>query len=403
MTQSPWQFENGVLIDVPLSESIPDAGHWLLLLHRLGWRHIEGTGLRAERRAWTDNVEVALEILLADSSKYPEEFSKQFGSISKESFYSVLGTKDVPTDVNLASVFAIQLLLSGMSVNVSSSLSDSEGVTDYSGEKWATLELPVCRVVSHDESKEACQPRVGVLVATTVEREAVLKQMRPPKGRRAILQVFSGNNTCFVGRLGITDVVLCMTAMGSLGRDASTIVTTEMIDAWTLAAVVAVGIAFGKDSATQRIGNVLVSDRILPYEPERIGESTKEDRGAEILAGLVLLNRFRNAIGWSFKDPNGRECGVQTGAVLSGEKLVDNPEFKRTLLDRYPTAIGGEMEGAGVAAAAARKRCEWIVVKGICDWGDGKKTKLHQGFAAAASVNLVEHVLNQPRALDALP
>jgi nucleoside phosphorylase len=88
--------------------------------------------------------------------------------------------------------------------------------------------------------------------------------------------------------------------------------------------------------------------------------------------------------------------------MLSSEKLVDNPEFKAKQFERYPNAIGGEMEGAGVAAAADRKRCEWIVVKSICDWGDGAKTKHHQELAAACSVSLVEHVLNQPGALDAL-
>jgi len=60
------------------------------------------------------------------------------------------------------------------------------------------------------------------------------------------------------------------------------------------------------------------------------------------------------------------------------------------------------MEGAGVAAAAERNRCQWIVAKAICDWGDGTKTKHHQEFAAASSVDLVAHVLNQPGALDAL-
>jgi nucleoside phosphorylase len=179
-------------------------------------------------------------------------------------------------------------------------------------------------------------------------------------------------------------------------------VTVEMIQAWELAAVIMVGIAFGKDSAKQAIGNVLVSERIVPYEPQRIGLTSNEDRGSETSAGAVLLNRFRNVVGWCFKAPDGRQCGFQTGPILSGEKLVDNPEFKRKLFERYPTAVGGEMEGAGVAAAAERKHCEWIVVKAICDWGDGTKTKMHQGFAAAASVDLVEHVLNQLGSLDAL-
>ena len=78
--------------------------------------------------------------------------------------------------------------------------------------------------------KQVIRPKVGILVATEVERQAVLKKMRPPKNKRAVLQVYSGNNTCFVGRLGITDIVLCMTAMGSIGRDSSMMVTAEMIE-----------------------------------------------------------------------------------------------------------------------------------------------------------------------------
>jgi nucleoside phosphorylase len=66
------------------------------------------------------------------------------------------------------------------------------------------------------------------------------------------------------------------------------------------------------------------------------------------------------------------------------------------LFERHPYAIGGEMEGVGLAAAAERERCEWILVKGICDWADGEKSDNHQGFAAASCVSLVRHVLSQP-------
>ena len=397
------QFENGVLIDVPISENAPGASHWLLLLHRLGWRHIAGSPLLAKRTAWNENTEVALEMLGEDWSQCPQAFSKQFASISRESFCSVLGTKDAPLDVNLASAFAIQLLLADLAANTSTALAGPESSTDYSGEKWQARAVPSLRTVTHDQSKGVCQPQIGILVATEVERLAVLKKMRPPKNKQAVLQVYSGKNTCFVGRLGLTDIVLCMTAMGSSGRDASMMVTVEMILSWKLAAAIMVGIAFGKDATKQKIGQVLVSDRIISYEPERKGESSSEDRGSQILAGPVLLNRFGNIPGWSFTAPSGRQCGSQVGPMLSGEKLVDNAEFKRGLFERFPTAIGGEMEGVGVAAAAERNHCEWIVVKAICDWGDGMKSKQHQEFAAASSVDLVEHVLNQVGALKALP
>src|SRR5207245_2305629 len=85
--------------------------HWLLLLHRLGWRHVQGSGLRATRAAWDKNVEVELETLVRERSRYSGAISERFAKVSKDSFYSVLGTKEAPLDVYLASVFAIQLLL----------------------------------------------------------------------------------------------------------------------------------------------------------------------------------------------------------------------------------------------------------------------------------------------------
>ena len=51
-------------------------------------------------------------------------------------------------------------------------------------------------------------------------------------------------------------------------------------------------------------------------------------------------------------------------------------------------AIGGEMEGIGVYAAAAKERVDWIVVKSICDWGMGENDDWH----AAASRNAAEFV-----------
>jgi len=113
------QFEDGVLIDVPIAESAPNASHWLLLLHRLGWHHVEGSGLRAERKAWGGNVEVALEMLSHDWSQYPDRSGPTFGNISPDSFYSVLGSKDAPLDINLASAFAIQLLLADLELHTS--------------------------------------------------------------------------------------------------------------------------------------------------------------------------------------------------------------------------------------------------------------------------------------------
>jgi nucleoside phosphorylase len=159
-----------------------------------------------------------------------------------------------------------------------------------------------------------------------------------------------------------------------------------------------VGIAFGRDSERQKIGDVLISERIIAYEPERVGSKSTISRGQEFLAGARIYNSFRNAdIDWSFRDPNGLPCALHFGSIISGEKLIDNPEFKSRLFEKHPTAIGGEMAGVGVATCAERAKHEWILVKAICDWADGEKDKTdsHHGFAAASAVSFVQHVLSQ--------
>lgn len=398
-------YEHGVLIDLPIGTEKIDYNSWLLLLHRLGWKRHRGSGLRASRFAWGGSVEVAWETLAQNHSHLPPEFLKQFDRVSRKTFYSVLGTRENPIDVNLASVFAIQLLLSGMtSTTVSKTSTPETNKVDYSNESWFTRKLPDIKSVSKDECKTTIDPRIGLFVATEVERQATLKRMRPPKGKKSVFQVFIGNNTYYVGRFGVNDAVICMTGMGSTGRDASTIVASEFIDEWKLRAVVMVGIAFGKDSEKQAIGTVLVSDRVIQYETQRVSTDKIIDRGSELPAGITLLNRFRNVVGCQFTGPKLNECGMQVGPILSGDKLVDDPELKKSLFERFPTAIGGEMEGAGLASAAERRKdkCEWIVVKAICDWADGNKSKDHQEFAAASAVALVEHVFNQVGALDAI-
>ncbi len=163
--------------------------------------------------------------------------------------------------------------------------------------------------------------------------------------------------------------------------------------------IVLVGIAFGADPQKQDIGDVLVASKVACYEPARVGNKSPIRRGPIVEPSLSLLDRFKNADGWTFARPDERQCEIRPGLVCSGEKLIDNARFKAQMLSDYPEAVGGEMEAAGLYAAADPEHVEWIVVKAICDWADGKKNKLHQPLAAAAAASLVKHVLASKDAL----
>ncbi|MCM1161255.1 MAG: hypothetical protein NC412_08530 [Roseburia sp.] len=85
---------------------------------------------------------------------------------------------------------------------------------------------------------------------------------------------------------------------------------------------------------------------------------------------------------WKYLLEDGKVAKKYMGTVLSGEKLLDGKNYRDKLHGSFPEAIGGEMEGAGLASVAmANNLYEWIIVKGICDWGYDKQSENKDKYA----------------------
>ncbi|MDR2202874.1 MAG: tetratricopeptide repeat protein [Nitrososphaerota archaeon] len=175
----------------------------------------------------------------------------------------------------------------------------------------------------------------------------------------------------------------------------------ELIRTLNPVAVVMVGIAFGVDEQTQKIGDVLVSKCILPYDAEKILETSTQHKETPKDVGFQLLNAFTDHNNWNYTLNDGQTSNVFVGPILTGSKLINNYEFRAKLLTDFGKykPIGGEMEAYGIySICRLRGVSEWIIVKGICDWGYNKgipdKDK-HQIMAANAAVNFCYHVFNR--------
>lgn len=139
------------------------------------------------------------------------------------------------------------------------------------------------------------------------------------------------------------------------------------------------GIAFGSDEGKQKIGDILVSKQIWNYEPVKIASASEKSRGDKSPASSFLIQLFQ--LSASQYD----EARIHFGLFASGEKLVNSENFLKTLKDKEPEIIGGEMEAAGLASVCIEKRIEWLVVKAICDWGykkddNGQQLAAHNAF-----------------------
>eukprot|EP01104_Vermistella_antarctica_P006969 TRINITY_DN17687_c0_g1_i1.p1 TRINITY_DN17687_c0_g1~~TRINITY_DN17687_c0_g1_i1.p1 ORF type:complete len:538 (+),score=150.60 TRINITY_DN17687_c0_g1_i1:265-1878(+) len=186
-------------------------------------------------------------------------------------------------------------------------------------------------------------------------------------------------------------VLLCQplkAGSGGVGRAQELL--TAVLQRFGTRLVVAVGVAFGKDAGVQLLKDVLVSTSILPYEHTRVGESEEKSDSGEPADDIVDRNEVyqvntevvKACKGVSREWEDSEEFSLHLGAVLCGEKLVDNERFKAKILalkSNDVTIVGGEMEGSGMfTACPAHLPC--IVVKGVCDHGVGK-SHLHKGDA----------------------
>lgn len=160
---------------------------------------------------------------------------------------------------------------------------------------------------------------------------------------------------------------------GSAGSNGSTVVTAEAIRELAPNHVISVGICFGAKEGEQNLGDVLISREMFHYDSAREGEEEHISRGQKLPASEFLLAACQLV--------NLEGVEAHYGIMASGETLVDSKDFLQFIKEQQPEYIGGEMEGTGISSACQRERTDWIMIKGICDWGHGK-TKDFQPQAA---------------------
>ncbi len=200
------------------------------------------------------------------------------------------------------------------------------------------------------------------------------------------------------GNIGGALVLGRQIQMGSITRGGSATSITVACMEKNPRYIILVGVAFGMEPKKQGIGDILVSEKLSLYEVRKIGKKNGKDfeiiRGDTTSAPEGILGRFKALSGKDYWEG----APVRFELLLSGEKLIDNPDFKKKLQKEYPEAAGGEMEAAGAYAAAELFKKDWIVVKGVCDYADGdkgKNKKQRQKKAAANAAQLVFHVLEK--------
>lgn len=224
-----------------------------------------------------------------------------------------------------------------------------------------------------------------IVTATNIETEAILSQLESVCSD-GLLTISKDDRIYTAGILGKYNVIHCQCKnMGTQEVGSSTITTANALEDWPcIKGVLMVGIAFGMyneetDIAKQNYSDVLIAEKIFPYENQRLNkDGSSKSRGIAHAPNKNFLDAF-SVISreWNESNLDGIKTSVSIVPLLTGEKLVDNLAWRNELKQKYAEYRGGEMEGMGIVSACENKDIPWILLKSICDFGDGKK-EIHQ-------------------------
>ncbi len=243
-----------------------------------------------------------------------------------------------------------------------------------------------------------------VVTANELETEFTHKKIKPLSGYEKIIKVYEGDITLYLGLFGNYKIAHVQSSMGSISRDSSIMTVSTALSRTKARIVIMIGIAFGVNPNSQNFGDVLISESIIPYNPKRIGKETIK-RGIEAPSSKILLNRFKNIkTTWEYILDEDKKAQLIPTRILSGEELIDNIEYRNSLIKLNPESKGGEMEGAGVYAACDGK-ADWMIVKGICDFADGNKGEKkveRQTIAINSALSACQEIFNSFSAFNEL-
>ena len=268
---------------------------------------------------------------------------------------------------------------------------------------------------SYQNLNEMKEDKIQILLVTANQTEyhAALACLDPLKGYSHLFKYHYRdeiNDALYVlGRFGYFNAAVLMIKQGPLAAQEA-VMTAKFCFGNCLNAIFAVGVACGVEGKSEML-DVLVSEKVSVYTQARVSTTGDGDdydiknRGVcNMPISNFLFTYFNQPPIWSTENSRAtaklpKKPRVLKGNILSGNYLVDNKRFKQILLNTFGNdAIGIEMEGAGLIQPDSNNT-KIMIIKGVCDFGDGKKDKKYQPTAAILAVECLKHYIGNSSTL----
>ena len=261
---------------------------------------------------------------------------------------------------------------------------------------------------------DVLQSIVVLLVNIHGTSESVIhRYLQPLDGHINLYKFYQGAQqtesvTYYIGKYGACPAAIrWLLPKSQASHDHSIVVMMANQCFPNLGAVISVGVAYGIKRKAQ-LCDVLLSSKVINYDYDITAKGYLR-KGEVISVSNSVLKLFTQPVQWPndavkkiLKINRQRIPNVKSGVIVSGPYVVDDPEIHGLVRNFADEAIGIEMDGANLFAVNQHIAIHIMIVKAVCDYGDGKNIAVNQPFAALLAADLVHTRLSNPQAPEIL-
>lgn len=198
----------------------------------------------------------------------------------------------------------------------------------------------------------------------------------------------------YTGKLHSHEIVLVKCGIGKV---AAAVATTMIIEKFDPDYVVNTGSAGGFDKELN-IGDIVISDVVTHHDVDLTVFGYVPGQCAGMPENYVCNEQLIEAAEKSASQIDGVK--VKKGLVCSGDSFVGSDELAAATLQKFPSMMAVEMEGAAIAQTAYLMGIPFLVIRSLSDIAGKTSTVSFQAYLEKAAKNSAQLVMGMVKALD---
>ncbi|WP_418608465.1 5'-methylthioadenosine/S-adenosylhomocysteine nucleosidase [Pseudoalteromonas sp. US3C1013] len=216
---------------------------------------------------------------------------------------------------------------------------------------------------------------VGIIGAMEPEVKILREAMQNPQ------VLTKAGFTFYTGELAGNTVTL---VQSGIGKVASTIATTLLIDNFKPDCVINTGSAGGFDPSLN-VGDVVISSEVRHHDVDVTAFGYEIGQVPQMPAGFAAHTKLVEAAEQTIAQIS--EVKTLVGLICTGDSFMCDPVRIEKARNDFPTMLAVEMEGASIAQTCFALNTPFVVIRSMSDIAGKESPQSFEEYLETASIN----------------